>query len=345
MKVLGDEHGVLERALVVTSIRPDAAILEGVLAAAADQGVQGLCVGDRKGPPAFVPAAGRYLGPAEQERLDFALARELPWDHYARKNLGYLVALRQGAEVVFETDDDNLLEQGFFQLEAGATEGHRPAGAGWVNVYRYFKGAGVWPRGFPLQQSAEGDPSDHVIDGSLDCPVQQVLVNGDPDVDAIYRLVIGKPVTFASRPPLLLGRGQWCPFNSQATVWRRQAMMLAYLPSYCSFRMTDIWRSFVAQRCLWELEQGVAYHAPRGRQERNAHDLMRDFAQEVPGYLHNHRIARAFEKATLVGGQDRIADNMRVLYEKLVAWGLVGREELRLLEAWFTDLANIGHAV
>jgi len=32
---------------------------------------------------------------------------------------------------------------------------------------------------------------------------------------------------------------------------------LMYLPIKASFRMTDIYRSFVAQRCLWELGEGV----------------------------------------------------------------------------------------
>ena len=36
---------------------------------------------------------------------------------------------------------------------------------------------------------------------------------------------------------------------------------LMYLPSTCTFRMTDIWRSLIAQRCLWELGQGVVFHA------------------------------------------------------------------------------------
>ena len=48
--------------------------------------------------------------------------------------------------------------------------------------------------------------------------------------------------------------------------------------------MTDIWRSFVAQRILQENDWAVLFHAPTVSQERNEHDLMRDFADEVPGY-------------------------------------------------------------
>jgi len=36
------------------------------------------------------------------------LADLLPYHHYCRKNIGYLYAIRQGADCILETDDDNL---------------------------------------------------------------------------------------------------------------------------------------------------------------------------------------------------------------------------------------------
>ena len=84
------------------------------------------------------------------------------------------------------------------------------------------------------------------------CPIQQGLADGNPDVDAIFRLVLPLPMNFGRKPPIALCRGAWCPFNSQNTSWWPAAYPLLYLPAYCSFRMTDIWRSFVAQRICWE---------------------------------------------------------------------------------------------
>ncbi|MBV5271274.1 MAG: DUF288 domain-containing protein, partial [Afipia sp.] len=74
----------------------------------------------------------------------------------------------------------------------------------------------------------------------------------NPDVDAIYRLTLPLPQSFREEQPVALGRNVWCPFNSQNTTWWKEAAPLLYLPSFCSFRMTDIWRSFVAQRIAWE---------------------------------------------------------------------------------------------
>ena len=117
------------------------------------------------------------------------------------------------------------------------------------------------------------------------CPIQQGLVDGDPDVDAVYRLVLDLPFRFERGASVALGTGAWCPFNSQNTSWWPDAYALMYLPAYCSFRMTDIWRSFVAQRIAWENGWSVLFREATVRQRRNPHDLMRDFRDEVPGYV------------------------------------------------------------
>ncbi|MHC4265647.1 MAG: STELLO glycosyltransferase family protein, partial [Planctomycetota bacterium] len=65
----------------------------------------------------------------------------------------------------------------------------------------------------------------------------------NPDVDAVYRLTQRLPLTFRKDRRLALGNGSKCPFNSQNTTWFPDAYPLLYLPAYCSFRMTDIWRS------------------------------------------------------------------------------------------------------
>ena len=155
------------------------------------------------------------------------------------------------------------------------------------------------------------------------CPIQQGLVDGDPDVDAIYRLVLDLPFQFTAGPSVALGPGAWCPFNSQNTSWWPEAYPLMYLPAYCSFRMTDIWRSFVAQRIAWENGWSVLFHEATVRQRRNPHDLLRDFRDEVPGYLANREICAALQALELEPGGLRVAANMRRSYELSVAHGWV----------------------
>ncbi len=124
--------------------------------------------------------------------------------------------------------------------------------AGWVNAYRYFTDVNIWPRGLPLDAIQRPlPPFESLHTQDVACPIQQGLADENPDVDAIYRLVLTLPQNFRADRRVALGKGAWCPFNSQNTTWWPEAFPLLYLPSYCSFRMTDIWRSFVAQRVAW----------------------------------------------------------------------------------------------
>jgi len=47
----------------------------------------------------------KYLSPAEQEAVAPAFVRMLPWNHFGRKNVGFLYAIQQGAQRVWDFDD------------------------------------------------------------------------------------------------------------------------------------------------------------------------------------------------------------------------------------------------
>jgi hypothetical protein len=67
---------------------------------------------------------------------------------------------------------------------------------------------------------------------------------------------------------------------------------------------------------------------------------MRDFADEVPGYLNNRAIGEALDGLELKAGVENIGENLRICYQTLVQRGWVGEPELPLLEAWLSDLAG-----
>jgi hypothetical protein len=303
--------------------------------------------GDAKGPSAYDLPAVDFLSFEDQLRLPFRLPPLLPRGHYARKNAGYLEAVRQGAECIYETDDDSIPARCWgsrdLRLNAPRTIQGRDEGPGvkWVNVYRQFSDEVIWPRGFPLDRiHADADVSGR-MDGSVEAPVQQGLVNGSPDVDAVWRLTMDRPFEFERRGDLLLRAGQWCPFNSQNTWWWPVAYPLMYIPSHCTFRMCDIWRSFVAQRCLWAAGYGVAFFDADVVQERNPHDLMRDFHDEIPGYEGNQKFVGLLQSLKLAEGTGALPKNMRACYEALVTAGFFPARELELLEAWLGDLQGL----
>src|SRR5439155_16775250 len=254
-----------------------------------------LIVGDERGPGTYEQPGTELITLEDQHRLPFSLAPLLRTGHYARKNLGYLVAISRTALCIYETDDDNAPTDAW-RMRTIETSAQRAVPRPWVNVYRLFTDRPIWPRGFPLELVADESTYAHDRDLPIEhvlAPIQQGLCDGSPDVDAVWRLLMDGVFSFRAGPSVWLPPGAWSPFNSQSTWWWPPAFPLMYLPSHCTFRTTDIVRSFVAQRCLWELGSGVVFHPVEVVQERNPHDLRQDFELEVPGYLNNRRVSRS----------------------------------------------------
>ena len=114
-----------------------------------------------------------------------------------------------------------------------------------------------------------------------------------------------------------------------------------YLPAYCSFRMTDIWRSFVAQRIAWEMKWSILFCKSTMWQERNEHNLMQDFLDEVPGYVNNDTIVKKLEELNLKNGASSIDNNLRICYKVFYEMGLIDSKEFSLLDAWIEDISKI----
>ncbi|HSV14915.1 MAG TPA: STELLO glycosyltransferase family protein, partial [Tepidisphaeraceae bacterium] len=291
---------------VITTIQEPTASVLGIMRALSRRSPAGklIAIGDQKGPRQFDLPNADFYSLDRQRELPFSLAGLLPTKHYARKNLGYLIAMKEGAPVIYETDDDNAPLDAWKPLPRTA-QAIRIGGQRWFNVYRLFSDELIWPRGMPLDRVR--DAGTYSYDAStkataIDSPIHQGLADLAPDVDAVWRLILDHDFTFRPGPSILLDPGTWCPFNSQNTWWWPAAYQLMYLPSYCSFRMTDIWRSFIAQRCLWETGAGVVFHQADVEQQRNAHNLMRDFMDEVPGYEGNQRLIDVLRETKLQGG-------------------------------------------
>ena len=325
---------------VITTIQEPTDSVRALAARLGELGATAIIVGDEKGPERYDLPNTELFTLLDQGRMPFTLQRLLPCNHYARKNLGYLLAASRQARCIYETDDDNAPSEAWV-MRAMTTAAQRVLARPWVNVYRLFTDELIWPRGFPLELVS--DKSTHTHDRgtpmeSMDAPIQQGLVDNAPDVDAVWRLAMGRTMDFVAGPSVCLPPGSWCPFNSQSTWWWPRAYPLMYLPSHCSFRMTDIWRSFIAQRCLWELDAGLVFHAPEVVQQRNPHDLMKDFEQEVPGYLHNRRIASTLSDLELRPGDGSVGENLIRCYEALVSAGFLPSAELPSVKAWLVDL-------
>jgi hypothetical protein len=324
---------------ILTTIQAPTGSVSTLVAFGREFNIPVLAIGDRKSPVCEWPAGSEFLSLDHQYDMNFRLASLLPLDHYSRKNLGYLEAISRGASLLFDTDDDNAPLPNW-RPRSLRIEARQLRSDGWVNVYSLFSSHLIWPRGIPLENLQECQRSRLDADPSAiaECPIQQGLVNGSPDVDAVWRMMFDQEFSFHDAPSVWLPPGAWCPFNSQSTWWFEAAFPLLYLPSFVSFRVTDIWRSLIAQRCLWEIGCGVAFHGPESLQRRNPHNLLRDFEDEIPGYLSNNRIVSVLEKTQLSGGAAAVVQNLHRCYEALALAAIVPKREIPLVEAWINDV-------
>ena len=73
-------------------------------------------------------------------------------------------------------------------------------------------------------------------------------------------------------------------------------------------------------------------------QNRNEHNLIKDFTDEIPGYLNNSKIMELLSDIELSNNPDQIGHNMRSCYERLAEEQIISQDELRLLDLWLKDI-------
>jgi len=297
-----------------------------------------IVVADQKTPDDWQYDHVLFYSVSDQARSGYHLADVLPWNHYCRKMMGYILAIRAGAKTIVDSDDDNIPKPGWHVLPM--TGNYQVAGqdVGFLNVYQLFTDNLIWPRGFPLDQIHKSVPSDILpLDKKqVKLGIWQGLADGDPDVDAIYRLTNNKPCFFENKDPVVLGRGTLCPFNSQNTAFTQEAFPLLYLPATVTFRFTDILRGYVAQPILWTKELHLGFTGATVVQERNHHDFLKDFESEIPCYLYAEKVIDIVTGAIHSG--NTVEDNLYDEYLALISAGIVHQDEATVLEAWLKDI-------
>jgi len=325
--------------VVMTTINPPNNFLETFLDG--NKSVTGAFVaGDVMSPDATWSAFSRkdvtFIPFSEQGGLSEELHNLLPPNHYSRKLFAYLAAVRSGADFVIDTDDDNLSLMPFPKRSELGGEMRLVTEEGWVNVHRLFGDPVGWPRGLPLDEISKPPPKTEFTTGNQ-IGVIQGLVQGDPDLDAISRLVLANTPVVYGAALVQLGEGSVSPFNSQNTLFFAETFPLLYLPSTVTFRFTDILRSVVAQPILWKMGLGLGFFGPNGRQDRNPHNIFADFLDEIPMYLN---CKRAFEIVSNVVSNQSLVDNLCDSYAALAVSGIVLETELDALHAWLESISR-----
>ena len=282
-----------------------------------------------------------YLTLHAQYELGYSILKYIPVNSFGRKNIGFIFAIHHGAQVIYDTDDDNevfdqqLME--YWAMHDWRLGSH--AFLSWQSVesnpYPVYGAQSVWPRGLPLDLiKNESSYTPVVLSGKVHKPdvcIVQSLANKEPDVDAIYRLTSPKyPVSFENKPTACkIHDGFMSPFNAQATLFFKEAFEFLLLPVTVHGRVSDIWRSYMAQAVM---TCSLVFSSPWVEQIRNKHDYLADFQAELPLYTQATAFVQHLRNNSkqYAGLTDVVVD----AYEH----GIVEGEDVALAFAWQNDL-------
>jgi len=303
-----------------------------------------IVIGDKKTPKNFKINYGVFYSLNDQKKINLNFSRVCPLNSYARKNIGYLLAMQNKSDVIVETDDDNFPYNNFFDKKKLFHNVKKILNKSWINIYDIFlkkKSVNlIWPRGLPLLYI---DSNKIKLGKSQNNPfyLQQGVCENNPDVDAIYRLLNKKiNITFKKNIKFDLGNSI-NTFNSQNTIWFKKIFPLLYLPVTCTMRCTDIWRSLIALKILYNDSKKILFFGTSMAQIRNQHNLMRDFSEEIPMYIENDKIFHLLDKLNLRKGEDYYSENLIKCYKLLISNDIIKSKELFFLNNWIKDIKNI----
>jgi hypothetical protein len=296
-----------------------------------------------------------YLDPETQEQRFPRTSRAIPWNCVQRRNLALLEALTHGPDYVITVDDDNVPNDnawvrhvdGIMAGTDDVTITVRSEQSGWWDPGRLNRPHSVF-RGFPIEWrhrltgSQEWDfKRDSLIDDRHPIGVFQSMILGDPDCDAVERIVRDPRVT-ACLGNVICERSTWAPFNSQATVWHKDIAPLMFMWPFVG-RYDDIWAAYTARAIMDPLGRYVRYGYPLVHQDRNAHSVLTDLRMELLGMEHTLDVARALRaESAHVTVDERPIDALAAMYAVIRSLRFLPPELNVALDAWLADLAEVG---
>ena len=302
-------------------------------------------VADKKTPKFKYGSDLKFLSINYQKALPFKISKKIPINSYSRKNIGYLYSILNEAKKIYETDDDNYPKKNFFLQNIHSLKHHKIQESGFVNIYKYFlsQEVNIWPRGLPLSKiKNEKKLFIKQKNGLEKFSIIQRLCDENPDVDAIYRLINKEiNIKFDKQKSFYVNNKSYVPFNSQNTIWNHEVFPLMYLPTYCTMRATDIWRSYIATHIMNKLNMKILFTSSTVYQKRNAHNLYNDFKLEIPVYRDVEILVSELNKVKIYNSKKYMLINLFNCYKKLVEKKIFEKKELKLVKLWCEDISKI----
>lgn len=245
-------------------------------------------VGDKKTPHHLYEALEGhfnnliYLRPEKQSELYPDLSEIIGWGCIQRRNIGFVYAFQQGADIIATVDDDNIPYDNWGdnilignQVEVDVFENISCNYFDSISVTNHSE---LWHRGYPIDFVPMKNNNEYKGKKTITPLVQAEFWDGDPDIDAICRLSKKPIVKFNKFEPFTTN--QLTPFNSQNTFLHRKVLKYYSVLPHIG-RMDDIWGSYILQNYFKDF---LIFTNASVYQERNPQDLVKNLENEVIGY-------------------------------------------------------------
>ena len=227
-----------------------------------------------------------------QEKKWPKLSKLVGWNCIQRRNFAILEAFERGAEIIALIDDDNIPYKNWFkniyvnkEIKCKEIKTNKKI----FDPVGYTNHSNLWHRGLPLE--LVNNRKYKVGKKNLIKPdIQANFWNGDPDIDAVCRMIF-KPECNFKKSLFPFFSKKISPFNSQNTLITRKAIKDYFLFPHIG-RMDDIWASFYVTSKKYR----VLYNEPTVYQQRNVHNLIKDFKDEYIGYVNSLKLVESLYK-------------------------------------------------
>ena len=280
-----------------------------------------------------------YLTPHEQEK--WKSSEVIGWNSIQRRNIALLEAITLKPDWVITVNDDGFptMDRQLSTIIDRCERLHKTFSS---NTEWWNPGSQNYPptvhRGMPIpQRHAQHLPTPNE---EYAVGVAEMLIIGDPDVDAVERICHNPQVEFISTD-IRLAPGTWAPFNSEATLIRGSlAPLLFQWPGVG--RYDDIWCSYLARCVMDHLGWAVYYGDPPIKQERNAHSLLADLDAELFGMRYTEELVQVLRNVRFHGDITPTQAMIHAVNEVLARCPWLPLQTRDSFYAWFADLETVG---
>lgn len=223
-----------------------------------------------------------YLSPEDQEEFYPELSKIIGWKTIQRRNIGFVYAYKNGADVVATVDDDNIPYDSWGKNLKIGQEIDIDLYESELDIFDPLSITNdnhIWHRGYPIEYLQKRHRVEYKGKTKRKVLIQADLWDGDPDIDAMARLTF-KPIVKYSDITEPFCSNKISPFNSQNTFLAREVIPFYSVLPFIG-RMDDIWGGYILQHYF---PNSLIYSPATVYQDRNVQDLITNLEKEIIGY-------------------------------------------------------------